>query len=411
LRAGHAGAAVEGFASRRAETVRLPTAEAELERRWRELRRGMEHEGLDVLLVHNHVDGLGGYVKYFCDMSTSGGYPLSVIFPREGPMTLVTHGPQGDDQTVSPSEDALLYGVERILSTSSFSSASYTSTYDGEQIVRALKGFAAGRIGLVGLAQMPYAMLGLVKERFPSASFVDAADVVDPVKAVKSDYERDAIGRSVELQVAAFHAALAAIEPGRQEWEVTAAALAVARAGGSEHGPVMVGSAPPGRPAIFKPARHQSRVLESGDRLTILIEPSGPEGMYAEIGRTIVIGSADDELLEEHARVVEAWQHYAAMLRPGASARQIDADYNAFLREHERPEDRRLGCHGQGYDIVERPLVRGDEPMSLAEGMLIAVHPMYVHAGAAYWVCDNVFVEPDGPSPPLHGIAQKVFEV
>jgi hypothetical protein len=43
--------------------------------------------------------------------------------------------------------------------------------------------------------------------------------------------------------------------------------------------------------------------------------------------------------------------------------------------------------------------------------MLIAVHPMYVHAGAAYWVCDNVFVEPDGPSPPLHGIAQKVFEV
>lgn len=401
----------QDFASRRAETVRWLTPEAELERRWRELRRGMERAGLDVLLVHNHLDGLGGYVKYVCDMSTSGGYPLSVIFPREGPMTLVAHGPQGDDRTVSPSEDAQLYGVERILSTSSFASASYTSTYDGEQIARALTPFAAGQIGLVGLAQMPYALLGHVKEQLPSAGFVDAADVVDPVKAVKSDYEREAIGRSVELQVAAFHAALDAVEPGRREWEVAAAALAVARAGGSEHGPVMVGSAPPGQPAIFKPPRHQNRVLESGDRLTILIEPSGPDGMYAEIGRTIVIGSAGDELLEEHARVVQTWQRYADMLRPGASARQVDADYNAFLRAHERPEERRLGCHSQGYDIVERPLVRGDESMSLAAGMLIAVHPMYVHAGAAYWLCDNVFVESDGPSSPLHGIAQKVFEV
>jgi Xaa-Pro aminopeptidase len=395
----------------RSETVRWPTPEAELERRWRELRAGMEREGLDVLLVHNHVDGLGGYVKYFCDLPTAGGYPLSVIFPRDRPMTLVTHGPQGDDRTLSPTKDPLLYGVERILSTWSFSSASYTSGYDAEQIVRALQRYADGRIGLVGLAQMPYALLGHVKEQLAAASFVDAADVVDSVKAVKSDYEREAIGRSVELQVAAFQAALEAIEPGRREWEVTAAALRVARAGGSEHGPVMVGSAPPGQPAIFKPPRHQSRVLQAGDRLTILVEPSGPDGMYSELGRTIVIGSADDDLLAEHAFAVEAWQHCAGMLRPGASAREVAADYNAFLHEHERPEERRVHCHGQGYDIVERPLVRSDEPMSLAAGMLIALHPMYVHAGAAHWVCDNVFVEPDGPSPPLHGIEQKVFEV
>jgi Xaa-Pro aminopeptidase len=371
----------------------------------------MDREGLDVLLVHNHVDGLGGYVKYVCDVSTSGGYPLSVIFPREGDITLVTHGPQGDDQTVSPSEHPTLYGVERILSTSSFSSASYTSRYDAEQIVRALREYASARIGLVGLAQMPYDLLRLVKAELPSATFVDAADVVDPVKAVKSEYEREAIARTVELQVAGFHAALETIEPGRQEWEVAAAVLAVARAGGSEHGPVMVGSAPPGRPAIFKPSGLQSRVLEAGDRVTILIEPSGPDGMYCEFGRTIVIGPADDGLLEEHTFAVETWQQCAAMLRPGASARQIADDYNAFLREHERPEERRLHCHGQGYDIVERPLVRADEPLSLAAGTLIALHPMYVHAGTAHWICDNVFIGPDGPSPPLHDLEQKVFEV
>ena len=39
-----------------------------------------------------------------------------------------------------------------------------------------------------------------------------------------------------------------------------------------------------------------------------------------------------------------------------------------------RPE-RRLYAHGQGYDLVERPLIREDEPMKIKAGMNITVHP------------------------------------
>ncbi|HTX11697.1 MAG TPA: M24 family metallopeptidase [Solirubrobacteraceae bacterium] len=393
----------------RSEHVRWATPEYELDRRWREVRANMAEHGIDALLIHNHVDSLGGYVKYFSDLSASGGYPLSVIFPAEGPMALVMHGPHGQERDVSG--DPSLYGVERVLTTWSFSSASYTAEYDAEQIVRVLREHAGGRIGLVGLAQMPYRLVAHVKEELPDTTFLDAADVVDPVKAIKSPYEREAIARSVALQVAAFEAALEAIEPGRTEWDVSAAAQAVAREGGSEHGPIMVGAGPPGEPVIFKPPRNQTRVLQRGDRLTILVEPAGPDGIYSELGRTIVIGSADEDLLAEHEFAVQAWRHCATAIRPGASARGVAADYNAFLREHGRPEEKRVHCHGQGYDIVERPLVRSDEPMELAEGMLLALHPMYVHRGAVLWVCDNVFVEAGGVSPPLHGVEQKVFEV
>jgi Xaa-Pro aminopeptidase len=397
--------------SERAEQVRWATPEHELDRRWREVRTLMAEQGIDALVIHNHVESLGGYVKYFCDLPAAGGYPLTVIFPAQRPMTLVMHGPHGQEREVSSTNDPSLYGVERILTTWSFSSASYTSEYDAEQVVRVLRDYAGGRIGLVGLAQMPYRLVAHVKEELSGTTFVDGADVVDPVKAIKSGFEREAIARSVALQVAVFEAALGAIEPGRTEWDVAAAALRVAREGGSEHGPLLVGSAPPGEPAMFKPPRTQTRVLRDGDRLTILVEPAGPDGMYSELGRTIVIGPADDQLLAEHEFTVQAWRHCAAAIRPGAGAADVAADYNEFLREHGRPEEHRVHCHGQGYDIVERPLVRSDESMVLAEGMLLALHPMYVHHAAMYWVCDNVFVQDGGVSERLHGVEQKVFEV
>jgi Xaa-Pro aminopeptidase len=396
---------------RRARNVRWVTPEAELERRWRLLRNAMEREGIDVLLAHTNADALGGYVRYLSDMGTSGGYAVTVLFPRERPMTIVAHGPNGEDRRLSSDQDPMLYGVERMLGSWSFSSASFCATDDATQIVRALRELGPSRVGLVGYAQMGFGMLDHVRRELDAVEFVDAADLTDTVKAVKSDYEREAIARTVSMQVAVFEAALDAIAPGRTEWDVTLAATLAARRHGSEHGPIMVGSAPPGRPAMFKPPRLQARVLEPGDRLTMLIEPAGPDGMYGELGRTIVIGSADDALLAEHALAVDAWRAAASSLRPGVGAAEAAADYNAHLRGIGRPEERRLHCHGQGYDIVERPLVRADESMRLADGMLIALHPQWAHDGIMVWVCDNVFLGPDGASETLHRVEQKVFEV
>jgi Xaa-Pro aminopeptidase len=400
-----------GAEAEREQTVRWLTPAGELERRWRALRDAMAREGFDVLLAHSHVDALGGYVKYLCDMGTSGGYPLSVILPLDRPLTLVTHGPDGEDRRLSPTDDPQLYGVERVLSTWSFSSASYTAGYDAREIVRALREHRPARVGLVGLAQMPFGLLDHVRRELSGVVFEDAADLVDSVKAVKSAWERQAIARTAAMQVEVFEAALGAIVPGATEWDVSLAATLVARAHGSEHGPIMVGSAPAGTPAPFKPPRLQSRRLARGDRLTILVEPSGPDGMYAELGRTIVIGVADDALLAEHEVAVGAWRAGARTLQPGVRAAEAASAYNAHLRERGRPQERRVHCHGQGYDIVERPLVRADESMRLADGMLIALHPMYVHDGTAYWVCDNVLIGENGASAPLHGVEQKVFEL
>ena len=53
------------------ERLSTPISTAELERRWTAVRAAMEADKIDVLLMQNNNDHMGGYVKYFTDLSRS----------------------------------------------------------------------------------------------------------------------------------------------------------------------------------------------------------------------------------------------------------------------------------------------------------------------------------------------------
>ena len=60
--------------------------------------------------------------------------------------------------------------------------------------------------------------------------------------------------------------------------------------------------------------------------------------------------------------------------------------------------------------MVERPLVRADEPMTIEEGMCLAVHPNYEAPNLFMIICDNYIVGKTG-SERIHNTERKVFEV
>jgi Xaa-Pro aminopeptidase len=91
--------------------------------------------------------------------------------------------------------------------------------------------------------------------------------------------------------------------------------------------------------------------------------------------------------------------------------RDIAAAHDDWMRRRGLPPELRLYCHGQGYDLVERPLVRADETMSLAENMSLAVHPGYETGAVWAVICDNYLVEANGPGECLHRTEKKVFEL
>src|ERR1019366_3052929 len=185
------------------ERLNTPISTAELERRWRAVRIAMATEKIDVLLMQNNNDHMGGYVRYLTDMPATNGYPNTVIFPRDGEMTVVCQGPFG--------------GVKHILTPPSYPSAHYTKDYDPELAAKALAPFRNTTIGYVGTYQMSFALLDYVKRAFPKAPYVDASDLVDRIKVIKSAEEMELIKRAALMQDGAMRAAFAAVKPGMRD--------------------------------------------------------------------------------------------------------------------------------------------------------------------------------------------------
>ena len=77
------------------ERLNTPISDAELDRRWRAVRAAMEKEKIDVLLMQNNNDHMGGYVRWFTDMPATNGYPNTVVFPRDDEMTDPARGHNG----------------------------------------------------------------------------------------------------------------------------------------------------------------------------------------------------------------------------------------------------------------------------------------------------------------------------
>jgi hypothetical protein len=113
---------------------------------------------------------------------------------------------------------------------------------------------------------------------------------------------------------------------------------------------------------------------------------------------------------DEFGFAQEAQKFTVDMLRPGTSCADVWNGYNDFMAKNGRPKENRLYCHGQGYHLVERPLVRFDETMRLAARMNIATHPMYHSKDTYTWLCDNFLISEHGTER-LHAFPQEIVEV
>jgi Xaa-Pro aminopeptidase len=390
------------------ERLQFPISTAELERRWAAVRAAMAREKVDVLVMQNNNDHMGGYVRYFTDMPATNGYPNTVIFPRDDEMTVVCQGPfKGDSR---PPAD-LWRGVKRLLTTPSYESAHFTQYYDPELACKALAPYAKRTIGLVGIYQLSFAMGDYIMKKFPSAKYVDASELVDRIKVIKSPEEQEYVKRCALMQDGSMRAAFAAIKPGMRDTEVAAVAVHYSQVHGSENGIYLCASAAPGQAAKFGQRHVQNRTVQKGDSFALLVEDSGPGSMYTELGRSCVLGKVPQKMKEELEMVKEARKITLDKLIPGTPCKDVWDTFNTFMRKHGRPEEARLYCHGQGYDLVERPLIRNDEPWTIEKDMNIVVHPTYAYGGYLNWLCDNYIIGGNGPGDRIHQFPEEIVEI
>jgi Xaa-Pro aminopeptidase len=389
------------------ERIMHSISNGELERRWALAREVMREQKIDYLLMRGDEEFLGGYVRWFTDVPARHSYPYTVIFFKDEEMTMISVGanPPGDP---APAPWAVR-GVKRRLSAPYFSTAHYTHTYDAELAVDVLKGKKDAVIGLVGKSSIPTNFHEYLVKHLPGATFTDMTEEIDRLKAIKSEEEIELIKKTAALQDAAMERVRQMIRPGLRDADLFDEVIASVLKSGSERQLVLAGSAPRGTPAVFRDRHYQNRIIREGDQVSLLIEVNGPGGYYAELARMFSIGPPSQELVDAFAYAVEAQKYSLDLMKPGANPRDILAANSEFLGRKGYQPELRLYAHGQGYDLVERPLFLKDETMAIQAGMNIAVHPGAVTPSLWCTVCDNYIVGPDGPGACLHKTPKEII--
>jgi len=152
-------------------------------------------------------------------------------------------------------------------------------------------------------------------------------------------------------------------------------------------------------------------LIQKGDQISVLIETNGPGGLWTELGRCFSIGEPSQKLKDASDAALEAQKISLDMLKPGAEPKDLWDANNAFLERNGYFSENRLYAHGQGYDFVERPLIRYDEPMKIQAGMNITVHPSATNNSV--WACftDNYIITESGAGPCIHETPKKIIVV
>jgi Xaa-Pro aminopeptidase len=377
------------------ERVVAPISTAELERRWKATREAMKEKKVDFLLMQNSNDYLGGYVKWFTDLPATNGYPVTVIFPVSDDMTTITHGPS-DPEKAAPAA-WLLRGVKKRISNPIMPSLNFTTAYQAESVAEELKAYKNCRVSFLNEGSLPTGFTQYVRTHLSGATFVDITDEIDGIKAVKSPEEIEHIRYTAYMHDQAMKACIETVRPGIREFEIAAAArFKCMSLGGIQHF-LLMGSSPAGTPFNrFSPFHAMNRPLKFGDQAGILIEASGPSGLWTHIYRTICIGNVTDEAQKLFEDAKELQTLAAGMLKPGADPMDIIDMANDYLRNRGYPEETRLFAHGQGYDLVEKPSFQLGETMKIKAGMNIGIHPTILTEKASGRICDNYIVTESG---------------
>lgn len=360
---------------------------AERERRYAALRSMMASNGLDALVISSRGDEfMRGRVQYVSDVFQWAGWSF-VVLPVEGDGSFIADP---------------LWGLARVPLVDWIQDM--RTTHDpGAEIaaILSLHGISKGTVGLAGWSDITAAVhVDGIKEACPNIRLLDATDLFDGVRAIKSSEEIANLEETSAIIRRVFRALEAEIRPGITERQVLGQAHRLCRQFGALDGIAQM-SRTPFRAYTFG----TEGVIEPDDIIAIDLEWGGPSGYWAEVRRVYSFRDpTKKEQLFWESRV-ESFEACVAAMTPGADSTEILAARDAVYREYGQTAEGLLAytAHGIGIDSLEPPWVPGKD-RTLEENMVINLHPAIrfddpseAKAFGGIVISDNVLVSSDGP--------------
>ena len=375
------------------ERIRFPIPLTELQRRHDAVKAMMETQGLDMLLMSNDNQFLGGYVRYFTDIPAGNAYPMTVLFEKNGEITSISMGPVNAPNPDPPDWAARV--IHNRISLPYFRTLNYTNNYDADVIIDIIKKKNIKKLGLIGMGMLGYAMISMIKEN-TSVELINATPMLDKIKMVKSPAELEMIQLSVKMHDESVDFVKSILRPGMYEYELRAELAKWLKIYGSEEQLLILRSSSE-KVTPITTQFYQNRQIQKGDYVNVLNESSGPGGFYCEIARTYVLGEPSESAVKAYETSVELQKFVADMVKPGVPANTILSRYNERLKDMGIPPETRLFMHSQGYDLVEMPGFGEKDDTILCEGIFFALHPaIMMPDGQHAFTCEDFLIDAEG---------------
>lgn len=336
------------------------------------LRRRLEHEGLDGLLVTHPAN-----IRYLTGFTGSSGL-LWVTGERTLLLTDSRYAQQAPEETAGVAE------------------VTVETRNLWERFRKLLAGGGALRLGFERehLTVRDAERLGELEP----VRAVPSSDLVETLRAVKDEGEVAAIAEAATLAQAALAALLPSIRPGQTEREIAVRLEGELRNRGSEWHPfqTIVASGP--RSALPH-ARAGERTVGKGEWL-LLDFGAQLSGYCADLTRTVVVGAqADARQREIYSLVQRAQRRGREEIRPGMSGRAADALAREVIGAAGYGEafGHSLG-HGLGLEVHEAPRLALTAEEPLPAGAVVTVEPgIYLEGWGGVRLEDDIHLTQEGP--------------
>jgi Xaa-Pro aminopeptidase len=221
------------------------------------------------------------------------------------------------------------------------------------------------------------------------ATLVDATDWMYELRAVKLPGELELLRRGARLAEQSIDAAIEAAAVGVSEIELASVVAATMAAGGGAPRFTVVTSGP--RSALSD-ARPTERVLRPGDLLRFDVGCT-IDGYWSDVGRTAVVGEADDLQASRYAAILAGEEAQLQTVRPGITAEDLFAVAVSAVEASGLEPYRRHHCgHAIGTEVYERPVIAAGWPTVLEPGMVFCFETPYYQIGWGGMMVEDALV-------------------
>lgn len=246
----------------------------------------------------------------------------------------------------------------------------------------------------------------LLDDVFADAHLVDATDLLQTTRAIKSDYELVKLRIANEIAEMGLNAFLARLEPGMTEAQIGALVEHKIRADGPGYKGARlvrpsceVGAGPIGSTKGTLLVPSTQRVVNEGDIVMVELA-TVVDGYWSDLTYVAVAGQPNGRQREVYNKVLEAQQAAAQQMRPGVPFSGPDAAARKVLDEAGLGEYFvHITGHGVGLRYHEFiPFLMPGARGILEAGMVSSVEPgVYIPDFGGIRIEDNVAVGADGP--------------